>query len=732
MAIVFNEATKTFYLEGKDYTYAFYINHMGYAEHLYFGKRIDRDDITALRAFGSISCPAMPPCNSLEEAKLISKKDSYHHFPTELSFFGTGDYRESAVSVVNPDGSILAELLYDGYEITSEKPKMSGMPSTREGETLILRLKDRYSGFACDLYYTVFEDCPVIARRAVYKNGTKDTVTLNRAYSFTLSLPAVNYDIISLYGAWARERKVERTPMHHGVFAIDSKRSTSSATLNPFLAVVDSDTTEEHGNAYGINLVYSSSFALKVEGVSDGTTLVTGGINDFEFGWKLGKDEVFETPEVLIAYSSEGIGGMSRALHDVMRNHLINRRFASKCRPIVINNWEATKFNFDTEKLKGIAKAVQGTGIDTFVLDDGWFGDRSSDRAGLGDWVVNTDRLEGGLTEIIKYVHSIGMKFGLWFEPEMVNEDSDLYRAHPDYAIAVPGRPKCYSRYQFVLDLTRADVRNYIVDAVNKVLSENDIDYVKWDYNRNVTEFFSIQLDKDSQREFAHRYALGLYDIFERIVEANPNVFFEGCAGGGARFDPAVLYYFPQIWTSDDTDVNERTYIQYGTSIAYPLSAMSCHFSDVPNHQTTRVTPRRSRSDISHLGATGYELDTTKFTDEDKELTRKEVEAYIAMQELIINGDLYRTEDPFNSNYFGFMVVSKDKTEAVLTAYRELGSIHNEKKYFKVRGLDESKRYTVTGFDCTFSGATLMSIGLPAALPAGDYRTAVYTFKECK
>lgn len=711
-------------------TYSFCVNEYGYLEHLYFGSTIGQDDLRAMRMLGAISYRTTPPGKDLTTSSSFGELNSYHHFSSELTFFGTGDFREPAISLTQKNGDRLVELLYESHEILLEKPQIKGMPSMRGGETLVVHLRDSINGFGCDLYYTVYDDCSVIARRAVYKNDTKDTVMLDRAYSFSFSLPRNDYDVISLYGAWAKERHVDRTPMHRGVYSIDSKRTTSSATLNPFIAIVDKTTTEDTGNAYGVNLVYSSSYALKVEGTSDGKTLVTGGINEHDFRWKLESGEQFETPEVLIAYSKDGMGGMSRALHDAMREHLINPRYAKKSRPIVINNWEGTYFDFDNDKLKAIAKAVEGTGIDTFVLDDGWFGVRNSDRSGLGDWFVNTEKMEGGLKTIIDYVHSLGMNFGLWFEPEMVNEDSDLFRAHPDYAIGAPNRPRCYGRHQFMLDLTREDVRDYIVNAVNTVLRENDIQYVKWDYNRNVTESYSVGREADRQAEFAHRYALGVYDLCERIVNANPDVFFEGCSSGGGRFDPAMLYYFPQIWTSDDTDAEERTFIQYGTSFAYPLSTMSCHVSVVPNHQTNRITPLATRSDIAHLGATGYELDTSNYSQEDREITRQQVEEYKEMERLIMEGDLYRTEDPHTSNCFGFMVVSKDKSEAILTAYRRMGGVNNEPKYLKVAGLDAEKTYSVSGYDVTFKGSTLMNIGLPAKMPKGDFVTSKYVFKE--
>ena len=727
MPISFDKSTKTFYLDGKNITYAFFINNVGYPEHLYFGDKISHDFLLFNRGFGGHAQTAQIPG---EEKQGLN---CYHTFASELTSHGLGDFREPTVQVENAEGDRLCELLYVSHEIVDEKPRLLGMPMMRDGgKTLIVHLQDPYTYFGADLYYTVYEDCDTVARRVVYKNGRDTRAVLRRAYSFNFTLQTAEYDCITLYGCWAKERQIERTPLHHGVFSIDSKRTISSSTLNPFMAIVERTTTEDFGKAIGINLIYSSSYVLKAEGINDGRVNILGGINDFDFRWILEAGEELQTPEVMLTYSSEGIGGMSRAIHDAMRMHLINPRFAYKPRPIVINNWEGTYFNFNTEKLKAIASAVAGTGIDTFVLDDGWFGARNSDNAGLGDWYVNKDKLENGLTPVIEHVNSLGMRFGLWFEPEMVNPDSDLYRAHPDYAIGSPQRPHSSTRNQYVLDLTRKDVCDYIVSAINKVLDENNIEYVKWDYNRNVTESYSIGREAERQGEFAHRYALGLYDLFERIVEAHPDIIFEGCSGGGARFDPAVLYYFPQIWTSDDTDAEERTRIQYGTSIAYPLSSMSCHISVVPNHQTGRITDMKTRADIAHLGATGYELDTSAFTDEDRSVTAEQVKEYKGMEDLVLSGDLYRLDNPMNSNYFAFMLVSKDKTHAELTYYRRMsGNVNsNELKYASPRGLAPEKKYYIPELNLILAGSTIMNVGIPLKFEPKDFTTLKFHFEE--
>ncbi len=725
MGIFYQKETKTFYLDGKGYSYVFKVNEYGVLEHLYFGKTIAHDDVSYIRDRGTNSTEATIP--GIDDGDAF-----YNRFMPEVAFFGTGDYREPCFMVRSNLGDRLVQPHYHSHEILETKPQIDGMPSMSGEQTLVVHLKDEIIGLELDVYYTPYCDAGVISRRIIYKNMSNDTLELLRAYSFTLNLARNDYSVMSLYGGWASERNIETIPMHRGVVSIDSKRTTSSATLNPFVALISPNATEETGSVYGVNLVYSSSFALKVEGTHQGRTLVTGGINDFDFAWKLESGETLETPEAVIAYSSEGIGGMSRAFHDAYREHIINPRYVKKPRPVVINNWEATYFNFDVPKLKKIIDGVKGTGIDTFVLDDGWFGDRNSDRSALGDWVVNEDKLEGPLKNIIDYAHQNGLKFGLWFEPEMVSEDSDLFRAHPDWAIGVPNRKRCYSRHQYMLDLTRSEVRDYIVNSVNKVIRENEIDYVKWDYNRNVTDSYSIELPADRQMEFAHRYALGVYDLFERIVNANPDVIFEGCAGGGGRFDAGVLHYFPQIWTSDDTDAEERTRIQYGTSIVYPLSSMSCHFSVVPNHQTGRIIREKTRADIARLGAYGYELDSSKFTDADREMVAKQVDEYKAMQSLVLKGDLYRFENPYESNYFGFTLVSKDKSHAHITFYSRINRPNSEPKFIYPTGLDENKKYYIKELDTALYGSTIMNVGLKPELArnCGDFVSNTYSLSE--
>ncbi|MBR2499389.1 MAG: alpha-galactosidase, partial [Clostridia bacterium] len=535
------------------------------------------------------------------------------------------------------------------------------------------------------------------------------------------------WDVLTLPGAHLRERFIERNKLSHGIFSIDSKRGVSSGQMNPFMALVRKNTDESQGEAYGFNLVYSGDFVFKAQIEENDNVRILGGVNDYDFSWELKPSEKFTSPETVMVYSDKGLGEMSRSFHDLYRKYLINERFVSKSRPIVINNWEATYFDFNTKKLCKIVDSVKNTNIDTFVLDDGWFGVRNHDKSGLGDWLVNEEKVN--LREIIDYTHKNGLKFGLWFEPEMVNEQSELYKAHPDWAMKVDGLTPCTGRDQLVLDLTRKEVRDYIVESVSKILREHPIDYVKWDMNRSLTENYSAWLGVNG-KETHHRYVLGLYDICERIVNGFPNIFFEGCASGGCRFDPAMLYYFPQIWTSDDSDAYMRTIIQYGTSMCYPLSSQSCHVSVCPNHQCGRNTPFSSRGDIASLGATGYELDTTKLSEEDLTAIKSQVDKYRLNERLILDGDLYRLNNPLEENLFAVMVVSKDKRVAKLTAMRPISIPNGVETRIYAQGLDENANYHIKELDLTLSGRNLINFGLLVKFKNNDFATIDYTFEK--
>ena len=717
--IHFDQKTMTFTLSGKGIVYVMQVTD-GVLEHRYFGSPVHSDDELSLYRVEAATA---------FEAR-IPGQFSRNQIAAEAPAFGRGDYREPMLAFRGEKGETTIDLLYTGHRIFSAH-KLAGLPTAYGGETLAITLSDPVRGVSVELFYTVFDDVSAVARSVRITNSGKEKLKITRAYSASLDLPGNDYDLITLYGAWARERMPERTPIRHGVTSIDSKRVSSSATQNPFAAIVDRSATETTGRAFGLALIYSSSFRIAVEGAQNGSTRLLGGINDFAFSKTLVPGESFDTPEAALAFSPDGIGGLSRVFHDFARFHVIPPAYAAKPRPIVVNNWEATYFDFDYERLFAIIDAAEGTGIDAFVLDDGWFGARNNDSAGLGDWVINKQKLPEGLTPLIDRCHARGLKFGLWFEPEMVNPDSELYRAHPDWALSCPGYEPLLSRRQLVLDITRRDVRDYVSAAVNRVLTENAIDYVKWDSNRNVTEFFSLAANENDRECFAHEYALGLYDLFERIISANPSVFFEGCSGGGSRFDFGMLSYFPQIWTSDDTDAGMRCLIQYGTSYVYPLSAMSCHVSVCPNHQNGRTTPFLTRCAVAHLGPTGYELDLSKMPIEEKEQIREQNEIYRRDEELVLTGDLYRIADPAPGKVFAVLLVGKDKARATLTLVKLMNETNAERLILRLPGLDASAAYRIEETGAVLHGDTLAALGLPIEWKAfRDFDAAVFHLRR--
>ena len=720
MSIYFDEKSKIFYLESKNLTYAMGINRIGQLEHIYFGKRTGRDLCTGIYTQGGRS-----------HAIYIIGDDEKRYDPTvipqEISTPYGGDYYEPSLMLEFANGNRRSDLVFDPYEILKEKPALEGLPALRHGETLIVTLKAKTAKVV--LYYTVSETASIIARSMKVINEGNDDIRVNRAYSFAFSLPNRDWKATFIAGGAGAEAHVKSTLLDRGVFTLDSKRGNSSASVNPFMAVGREATTENEGEAYGINIIYSGSHAITAERTPMGLVRLTGGLSGFDFSWKLEPGESFQTPEAVLAYSDEGYSGMSRQFHDIYRSALIPERFVKKSRPIVINNWEATRFKFTMEKLRSIVSTVAGTGIDTFVLDDGWFGKREDETSGLGDWFVNEQKMEGTLKDLIDFTHSKGMRFGLWFEPEMISRDSDLFRAHPDWAMQTPDEDALEARRQLMLDLTRVEVREYIADVINKIIRENEIDYVKWDCNRDLAEGYSLALPADRQKETFHRQILGLYDLFDRIVNANPDIIFEGCSSGGSRFDAGVLYYFPQIWTSDQTDAPARAKIQYGTSFCYPFSAMSCHITESPNRRAKHVTKLYARAALAHMGATGYELDTTKMTEEEIAEIPSQIAAYKADEDLVFNGDIYRLASPFgDSNYFAIQVVSPDKKKAKLTVMKMNEAFNEPEMRIFPKGLDEDTVYEVAELEMNMTGKSWMNFGLYPAMPAGDFETKVYRF----
>ena len=728
MSIIYNENLKSFHLTAKNTSYILQIHEDGYLSHVYFGRKLknfNSNNLLAIRERNSFSPNPNPNNNKLTLDTL----------PQEYPSYGTSDFRTPAYSVQLENGTTITDLRYDSHKIINGKPKLEGLPATYaesddEAQTLEITLIDELIGLKVILSYTAYENYDAITRNVRFINCGSEDLKLLRALSMNIDFNNSNYDFMHLHGAWARERHIEKTPLLIGTQSVESRRGSSSHNQNPFIALLSKGATEEHGDVYGFSLVYSGSFLAQAEVDQYKTTRVSLGINPFDFSWLLKPNETFQTPEVVMVYSSNGLGDMSRTYHKLYRKRLCRGIYRDKTRPILVNNWEATYFDFNAEKIENIGKAAKELGIELFVLDDGWFGKRNNDNSSLGDWFVDKNKLPNGLDDLGDRINNLGLQFGLWFEPEMVSPDSDLYRAHPDWCLHVPGRSRTQGRNQLVLDLSRDDVCDYIVDSLSAILSTVNISYVKWDMNRNMTEIGSPLLPPERQRETAHRYMLGLYKVYERLLAAFPNVLFEGCSGGGGRFDPGTLYYMPQIWTSDDTDAVERLKIQYGTSIVYPISTMGAHVSAVPNHQVHRKTSLKMRGDVAMLGNFGYELDLTKFSDEEKETVKEQVKAYKKLRELVQFGDMYRLLNPFEKSEASFMVVAEDKTEAFVSYFRILATPNEPIKRLYLRGLDSTKNYSVEGLDGIFGGDELMYGGITIPDLQGDYQSITWTIKE--
>ena len=722
MAIYVDQKNRTFYLNSNGCTYAFGINDLGIPEHLHFGATVGQDLCMGIRDDKGRIHPAV---------RTDTQGNSYDlcTVPQELTTPYSGDYYEPSLVLCFANGSRRSDLTYTGYDIFPQKPMPEGLPGIREGETLAVYLAAK--GVKVTLFYTVSETTATVVRSMKIENQGSEPVRVERAYSYCLELPNRPWKAVYLSGATAIETQWTEAELTRGVFSIGTRRGLSSSAFNPFMAITSPTTDEDHGDAYGMHLIYSGSWDMQAEQTPFGHLRLTGGLSAFDFSWLLEPGEALQTPEVVLAYSAQGLGGLSRQFHDLYRQALIPQRFVNKTRPVLINNWEGTRFLFTGEKLKAIISKVAGTGIDTFVLDDGWFGKRDDSSSGLGDWFVNEEKLGGPLSAIIDHAHQNGMKFGLWFEPEMVSPDSDLYRAHPDWAIRTPDEEPLLCREQLMLDLTRPEVRDYLVDTINAVIRNNAIDYVKWDCNRDLSEGYSLYLPQNRQKELHHRYVLGLYDLFRRIVEANPEVLFEACASGGSRYDPGILYYFPQMWISDQTDAPARVRIQYGASLCYPLSTMSCHVTESPNRRAKHLTPFQARADIAQMGATGYELDTTKLTSEELAQIPGQIKAYHADAPLVMEGDVYRTLNPkAGSNHFGMMLVSKDKANGKLTVMKLQEDFNAPTARLYPKGLDEQSTYYCPELDKTMQGSSWLHWGILPAFPQGDYNTLVYHFHK--
>lgn len=723
-SISFYEEKQIFKLDTSGSSYIFGVDKGGYLTHYYYGARIADHDVSYLgvREGHDSSVP------------LSADVDDWRFSPDTVAMeypcFGTGDYRISALEIKDANGHNSTDFRYRSHKIVAGKKPIPGMPSAfaaeDEAETLELVGTD-ITGAEVTLYYTVFKSHPVITRRVSVKNASNKPMFLERVYSACVDFTHPEFDMLGLWGCWGRERKVERNKLAHGITSFSSVRGASGHYHNPFAALLAPETTEEHGDAYGFNVVYSGNYAITAEVDAFGLTRIICGLNHEGFEWKLDAGEEFYTPETVLVYSAEGLGGMSRALHRFYREHLINQRWARAPRPVLVNNWEATYFAFDDEKLVSIAKDAAELGIDMLVMDDGWFGKRNDDRSSLGDWNTNEEKLKGGLPSLVSRVNEAGVDFGIWFEPEMASRDSELYRRHPEWILHTEGRKPSIARHQYVLDLTRQDVCDYIYDSIASALNSANIKYIKWDFNRNLTEVASASLPSDRQGEVGHRYVLGLYSILERLTHDFPNVLLEGCSSGGGRYDPALLYYFPQYWTSDDTDPIERLNIQYGTSMAYPASTMSCHVSASPNHQTGRRTSFETRGNVAFAGTFGYELDLNKLTEHERELVREQVSMYKKYSHIVNNGDLYRLIPP-TEDVTAWEYVSEDGSEALVT-FVAINARIAPVYFLHLRGLDPDAVY-VDNFGRRFFGSTLMNAGLNMTRGWHDAESTVIYFKK--
>lgn len=741
MAIQFHEKAREFHLYNKEVSYIMKIMENGQIENLYYGKRIkDREDFSYLHE--EISRPLTSV--NVPEPGVLSMEYTKQEYPS----YGTGDYRSPAFTVLQEDGSRISAFAYVGHNIFNGKKELKPLPATytesdEEAQTLEIILYDDLIDTELVLSYTIYEAYPVITRNARFTQKGTEKIVLERALSMSVEFGDMDFEMVHLAGAWARERYVKTRKLEMGIQSIQNLHGTgSSAEHNPFLALKRPHTTESQGEVYGFSLVYSGNFLAQTEVTTFDLTRVTMGIHPEGFSWELNQGETFQTPEVVMVYSDQGLNKMSQVYHRLYRTRLMRGYWRDKARPILLNNWEATYFDFNEEKILNIAKKAKEVGVELFVLDDGWFGARNDDYRGLGDWYVNLEKLPDGISGLSRKIEALGLKFGLWVELEMVNKDSDLYRAHPDWIIGAPGRFESHGRHQHVLDFSRKEVVDYIYEMISKVLRESSISYIKWDMNRYMSEPYSRGASAAHQGMVMHKYILGVYDLYTRLTTEFPEILFESCASGGARFDPAMLYFAPQTWTSDDTDASERVKIQYGTSMVYPVVSMGSHVSAVPNHQLLRTTPLETRGNVAYFGTFGYELDLNLLSDEEIEIVKKQIAFMKQYRDLIqVEGDFYRLLSPFAGNDAAWMVVSRDQTEAIAGFYQRLNKINASWLRLRLQGLSEDSLYEVSrnvlGETKSYQayGSELMYAGIPIDREelnekGGDFASLLYVLKK--
>lgn len=729
MAIVYDASSKTFNLSTSKTSYVLKVLDSNHVAHVYWGKKIKAKNLDYV-------------LRSKNWGSFLTNTDNIDDFmlemtPQEYPGYGSTDLRTPAVELQFSDGTSATDFRYESHNIYAGKNKLNNLPATyvedeNEAMTLELTLVDSLKNVKLILNYSVFEEFDAITRNVKIINESNEDVNINRVLSVSIDFRDSDYELLQLSGAWARERYIIRKEIRSGSQSIESRRGSSSHAQNPFMALVRKDTTEQHGEVYGFSLVYSGNFLANVEVDMYENARAQIGINPFDFTWLLKSKEEFTAPEAVLVYSNEGLTGMSHIYNCLYGKRLCKGKYRDEVRPILINNWEATYFDFNETKIKEIAREATNLGMELFVLDDGWFGKRDDDNSSLGDWFVNEEKLKGGLNKLATEINEMGLQFGLWFEPEMVSPISELYKEHPDWCIHIPGRNRSEARRQLILDYSREDVCNYIIEKISEVLSSAPISYVKWDMNRNMSEIGSAKLPANRQREVAHRYILGLYKVLEEITTRFPDVLFESCSGGGGRFDPGMLYYMPQTWTSDNTDAIERLKIQFGTSMVYPNASIGCHVSAVPNHQVDRITPIETRGVVAMSGNFGYELDITKLPKCEKEIIKEQVKLYKEIRETIQFGKYYRLSSPFENNDVAWMFISKDCEEIIVSFVRTLAKPNSKFISLKLVGLDESSKYEILGENIIVGGDELMNIGLNVPELKGDYQAKMWRLKKVK
>ena len=719
MAIIYNPNKRIFTLHTKHSTYQMQVDSLGYLLHLYYGAK-NNSSMEYVLTYADRGFSGNPYATGADRTYSLDA------LPQEFPTLGTGDYRNIALDIKNSRGIESTNLLYKKHEIRKGKYALPGLPAVwadeAEAQTLEIVLADENAGMEVHLLYGVLEEADVITRSAVIRNIGTETVTIEKAAAACLDFVSGNYDVIRFYGKHAFERNVERTVLGHGTIAFGSRRGTSSHQYNPAVILAEQGTTEEAGNCYGMLMVYSGNFFCEAERDQYNQTRLLMGLNDELFSYPLAAGDTFTVPEVILSYSQNGLSALSQQYHNCIRNHVCRSKYVHMSRPVLINSWEAAYFDCTGETIVNLAKEAASLGIDMVVMDDGWFGKRDDDNSSLGDWYVNEKKLGGSLSELIRRVHEQGVKFGIWIEPEMVNEDSDLYRAHPDWAIQIPGRKPIRSRNQLLLDFSRKEVRDQVFEQICAVLDQGEIDYVKWDMNRSMADVYAGNLTYD--------YVLGVYDFMERLTSRYPDMLLEGCSGGGGRFDAGMLYYSPQIWCSDNTDAINRTRIQYGTSFFYPVSAVGAHVSAVPNHQTGRVTSFHTRGVTAMAGTFGYELNPALLSDEEKQQVREQIASYKKYERLINEGTYWRLSDPIHDEIAAWMSVSKEQDRALVSVVRLMAEANQAAVYVRLRGLKPKAVYLEEYSGKQYSGAALMHTGIVLPFFTHEYEAYQFSFVE--